>query len=192
VKRLFVAAALATLATGGEVVMANTFKILDAIQGTSFIAIEDAMRGSRRPALDVKHYRIEVVREQDGDTVILSPKDRARGSQDDVALRPASRLEQPARERPADTLDRNRIKVLDSVDGANLRAMEVAADVFRRRENVDLSQYRIEAIREGDSIIVIFMDKHQEQGARGSTGKPGFEVEMGARDLNVIRSNFVR
>jgi hypothetical protein len=53
--------------------------------------------------------------------------------------------------------------------------------------------YNIEIVREGAAlVVVIFADKDRPPGTRGSTGRPGFEVELGARDLRVLRSNHVR
>ena len=107
---------------------------------------------------------IDVGRNDRGDVIVLPRSARARGA-----------------------------VVLDSIDARNARAIATAADVFKRHYNADLRDYNIEVVRDGNSIVVIFLDKDREPGTRGSTGgRPGFEVELDARDFRVIRSNFLR
>lgn len=67
-----------------------------------------------------------------------------------------------------------------------------AIDIARleaQRKGVDVSTYRVEVFEEGSSISVSFLDPSLPQGHRGG---PGFEVEINASDLKVLRSNFVR
>jgi len=84
-----------------------------------------------------------------------------------------------------------RIHMLDRIQGSSFLATQAVVVVFQRH-NPDLTQYKIEVVREGDSGVVIFADKNRPEGTRGSVGKPGFEVELNAGDLRVLRSNFVR
>ena len=89
-------------------------------------------------------------------------------------------------------LNTGSIKVLDTIQGSSYLAIQAAMGVFQRH-NPDLALYKIEVVRDGDPLVVIFTDKDRPSGARGNIGaRPGFEVEMDARDLHVRRSNFIR
>lgn len=83
------------------------------------------------------------------------------------------------------------IQFLDPLQDSSVRAIQVAKEVFQQHDP-DLTQYNIEVVRDGGSVVVIFAYKDRPAGTRGSVGKSGFEVELDARDLRVLRSNFVR
>src|SRR5436189_44491 len=83
------------------------------------------------------------------------------------------------------------IQVLDTIQGSSFLAIQTVMGIFQKH-NPDLTHYKIEVVREGNSEVVIFADKDRPEGTRGSVGKPGFEVELSAGDLRVLRSNFVR
>lgn len=84
------------------------------------------------------------------------------------------------------------IEVLDQNESNNARAVRVATTVFQQ-QNLDLVHYKSTLVRDGESLVVIFTDKDGRAGGRGNSGtRPGFEVQMDARDLRVIRSNFIR
>ena len=84
-----------------------------------------------------------------------------------------------------------RIQMLDRIQGSSFLAIQAAMGIFQQH-NPDLAQYKVEVVGEGDSVVVIFADKDRPDGTRGSVGKSGFEVELNAGDLRVLRSNFVR
>ena len=90
--------------------------------------------------------------------------------------------------------DTSRVTVLDSIEGSSFAATQTALGVFQRRlSSLDLTLYKIQVVGERDSIVVIFTDKDREIGTLGSPpGRPGFEVELNASDLRVVRSHFIR
>jgi len=74
----------------------------------------------------------------------------------------------------------------------NSQAIEKATEVFMGH-NPDLTQYEISVIDNGETLVVIFLDKNKTSNTIGNPGVlPGFEVELNAEDLRVIKSHFIR
>jgi hypothetical protein len=85
-----------------------------------------------------------------------------------------------------------KIKELDIIQGSSFLAIQAALAAFQHR-NPDLAHYKITVVSERESVVVIFADKDRQTGTRGSSSPwPGFEVEMSAKDLRVLRSSFIR
>lgn len=161
-------------------------KVLDTLSGTSWLAIEAALKTLGRHRLDPAGREIVVVRDGGTTVVLLSGAEGATGARvaPDEELGPADL----ARLASA----RERLPVEDSIQGSSLPAMRVGVDVFSKRVP-DVTPYRIALMRQGDSLVVVFTDRDAPSGGRGSRGgRPGFEVEMAARDLALRRSSFVR
>jgi cell fate regulator YaaT (PSP1 superfamily) len=72
----------------------------------------------------------------------------------------------------------------------SFKALEVAVgELAKHGLKVESYQINIEALN--NSIFVSFADPNRSHGQRGSgTSLIGFEVEVDAQKLNVIRSNF--
>ena len=82
-------------------------------------------------------------------------------------------------------------KVIAEIDGASLKWIRAAEPEFQRR-GLDLDKYKIIVTEQNDSVVVA-LSRDSVQGARGSTGThPGYEVEIGKKDLRVVRSNYVK
>ncbi len=161
-------------------------KVLDTMQGTSYLAIQAALKTLQRHKLDVTQQTIAVARDGDATVVILAGPEGQAGAR----ISPEAELSAAEMERLATA--RDKVQVQDSIQGSSFPAIRTGAEVFQQRVP-DLSPYRIALMREGDGLIVVFTDKNAPPGGRGSQGaRPGFEVEMSARDLTVRRSNFVR
>lgn len=161
-------------------------KVVDTLQGTSYLAIQSALKTLQRRAPDVSSRAITVVRDGESTVVVLS------GAGTPLAARVAPDVE--LSEREVARLGEATVKpaVLDSVAGSSLPAIRAGVDVFATRVP-DLSPYRIALVSEGDSLVVAFTDASAAPGGRGAPGtRPGFEVELAARDLAVRRSSFVR
>lgn len=167
------------MATTGQI------KVLESIRGSSYLASDPAMVILQRYSPDIAHGSIEVLQEGDSEFVVFTDGQRQLG------VRAGKAEELNAQDLKALTSDRTRIKVVDTIQGSNFLAMRVAVEVFRRHD-LDLIQYRIEVVRDGDSLVVLFTDKERRPGTRGSVGRPGFEVAMDPIDRHVTRSNFVR
>jgi hypothetical protein len=178
---------------GGQANMANSSQIqfLDTIQGSSFLAIQAVMGIFQRHNPDLTLYKIEVVREGNTVVVILVDKDEPASTRENLGVRLESKLELSAQDLSILRSTPGQIHLLDRIQGSSFLAIQAAMTVFQRH-NPDLAQYKIEVVREGASRVVIFADKDRPEGTRGSVGKPGFEVELNAQDLRVLRSNFVR
>jgi hypothetical protein len=83
-------------------------------------------------------------------------------------------------------------KVVAEFGGASLKWIHAAEPEFQRKK-LDLDKYIISVVEQDDSVIVILRSSDSVQGSFGSTGKyPGYEVEIGKKDLKVARSNYVR
>ncbi len=161
-------------------------KVVDTLQGTSYLAIQSALKTLQRHAPDVSHRTFTVVRDGASTVVVLS------GAGTPLAARVAPDAELSEREvaRLADA--RVKPTVLDSVAGSSLLAIRAGAEVFATRFP-DPSPYRITLMSEGDSLVVAFTDGSAAPGGRGAPGtRPGFEVELAAHDLSVRRSSFIR
>jgi len=88
--------------------------------------------------------------------------------------------------------DNAKPEVIDAIRGKSFLAVQAASQELARH-NLDIVGYKITLVMKGESVVVIFTDQNAPPGVRGSGGvKPGFEVELNARDLSVIRSYFVR
>lgn len=84
------------------------------------------------------------------------------------------------------------LEILDSVRGKSYLAIQSAMPEFLRHIP-DVVGYKIEVMKEGNLVIVTFVDQKGAPTTRGSPGKkPGFAVELDARDLRVLRSYYLR
>jgi hypothetical protein len=176
-------------AAGKQAAMSDTdrVKVLDTIRGSSVLAIQSALEVLRLRSPDVARFQIRVGREDTSEVVILA------GHGGDLGVRPASKAKLSARELAAIRSSPSRFAVLDTIDGSLFRAIQVARKAFFRRYKPDLTQYQIKVVRERSSVVIIFADKDWQAGTRGmSAGRPGFEVELNASDLRVLRSSFIR
>lgn len=82
------------------------------------------------------------------------------------------------------------IKVVDTISGKGLAAIELAMPEFSKR-GLSLDGYQVVVMEAGGKLVVLFKDAAAPTSQRGSTlSKPGFEVELNGNV--VIRSNFVR
>ncbi len=167
--------------------MATTgpIKILESIQGSSFLAGRAAMGVFQPFTPDIAQGKIEVVREAGAEFVVFTDRHRQLGVRTGTtSVLNASDLRDVAS-------NRERFKLVDSIEGTHFLAIRTAEEIFRAHKP-DLNRYRIEVLRDGDLIIVVFSDKDRPAGTKGSVGLPGFEVALDARDRRVRRSNFVR
>lgn len=161
-------------------------KVIDTLLGTSYLAIEAALKTLQRHTPDVTRRTIAVVGDEGGTVVLLA------GIEGQIGARVSPEAELSVTELERLTTARDRAPVRDSIQGSSLPAIRKGAGVLAQRVP-DLSPYRIALMSEGDSLVVVFTDKDAAPGGRGSSGtRPGFEVEMSARDLTVRRSNFIR
>lgn len=167
-------------------------KILETMQGSSYLAIESALKTLERWGLDMPNSTITVLRDKETPVVVVERMSPGTGAAERHGARVDPNVELTAEEVNRLTSAPDPAKVQDKVQGSSLPAIRVAAEVFRKKIP-DLSGYRIALMSEGDSLVVAFTDKDARPGARGSGGsRLGFEVEMSARDLAVRRSNFIR
>lgn len=160
-------------------------KVLDSIQGSSFLVSQAALAVFQRHTPDIAQGSIEVIREGDSEFVVFTDGRRHLG------VRAGTAVELNADDLKALLSARDRIKIVDTLQGSNFLAIQAAMEIFRN-QSPDLVQYRIEVVRDGDSLVVVFTDKDRPVGTRGSVGRPGFEVALDPRDRHVKRSNFIR
>jgi hypothetical protein len=84
------------------------------------------------------------------------------------------------------------LKVVDTVSGHSLRAIQVAYASFSKR-NLNLDEYKITVIELGSSVIVLFENKEPLPGQRGSrAANSSYEVELRKGTLELVRENFSR
>jgi hypothetical protein len=191
------AALTLAIAIAGHAAMLNTSKIevINTVLGTHFLIIESAIDSFRVQNLNVQEYEIKVVRRANAVIVAFTRSSAAAADLrragfaayevqvDPDALR-VIRANFTSSALPED-------EMLDTIQGTSLIVIEIAARVFRDNK-LDLRDYRVTVMRDGDSRVVIFTDKNAKPGGRGNAGvRPGLEVEID-RSLHVVRSNFIR
>ena len=194
---LHTSAAVLTLMTiEGCGIMQNKgpIKVLDTVHGSNFLKIESAMKILKRPSLDLSHFTVLLVHHGKDEFIILSEKPNRPATGRNFGVRHGATSEMSAQDLSAVISDLGRATMLEKVQGGNLRAIQEAEKIFLSRSpNTDLTQYNIEVVRDGDSLLVIFADKDRQPGTRGNiVGRPGLEVELAPDDLRVRRSNFIR
>ncbi len=171
--------------------VAQRVRVVDAIYGSSFIAVEMMLRAGHCRHLDPNQHAIQVLWDDGSVVVVFAEEDGAGGMRALCGARQGSDNELSATELEA-LKSKPEVRVIDAFQGSSLAPIEAAAAVFKRH-NPDLNQYKISVVREHESVVVMFTDRSGQTGARGNPGKlPGFEVELRSHDLAVRRSNFIR
>lgn len=168
--------------------MSNTdvLEVLDTIQGSSYEAIRSALKVVENRKLKLAEYGIEVLQEKDGIAVLFADKESR------FAVRPQAQVMLSRSDLRELAVRKDKLQILDTIQGASLLAIQAAMERFQRHDP-EIAAYQIEVVKEGDALIVIFTGKDREPGTRGHVrSRPGFEVELDARDLKVRRSNFIR
>lgn len=166
---------------------ANRLLFIDRLRGVDFVKIQSALDNINSRDFDFSRLRIELLRDEDCTVIDLSHD----VSRERFCLRLQTGDPMSTEDLDSFRSARNNTEIFESIHGTTFLAIRAAVEVFKR-QNLNLEYYNIEVVREGTSIIVIFSDKDRPEGARGSIGKIGFEVELDSRDLHVIRSNYVR
>jgi hypothetical protein len=83
-------------------------------------------------------------------------------------------------------------KVTARFPGASLKWIHIAEAEFQRKK-LDMDKYTVSVVEEENSVTVGLSSLDSVPGARGSSGTyPGYEVEIGKKDLKILRSNYVR
>jgi len=171
---------------------AGPLKIVDTIPGSSFLAIQAVMKAAARRHPDFARYNIKVLRDDVSVVVVFEENSEARHKQGDFGLREGAEKELSASELQLLLSKDGQGKLLGEIRGASIPIVDAATAVFRHH-HPDLTKYKIAVFSEKDSMVVIFTDKLALPRTRGNPGAlPGFEVELKASDLHVIRSNFIR
>jgi len=157
-------------------------QVLDMIEGSSVVEIQAALQHLGHDQ-NVRTCAVRVL--QNGKTVVVfTPKDdetRAIAVRDGVVLSAAEGKDFTAHSKQTGTLH-----------AGSLAAILAAVPVFEQRK-MKLADYRITLLQNRNSYGVTFTDKDSQTGGRGNPGKRlGFEVEVGAADLHVINSHFIR
>lgn len=173
--------------------MANPRKIqlLDSIQGSSYLAILSALEVIEHYHLNLLQFEFKLVAKDNSITVVLIDKADAKATREGIGINLESRKELSPPELSRLQSDTDSTQIIDQIQGSSFLAIQAATRVFQRYDP-DLMDYKIEVVREGNSVVIIFTDKDRLAHTRGSVGKPGFEVELNAQDLQVLRSNFIR
>jgi len=166
-------------------------KTLDQIQGANYLKIAETLSVFEKQKPDFKASKFEVRNLKETAVVFLSHKAEKAENSEKIGVNPATKLKLSPDEFQAFKNGAQGVQTLDHVDCVNFFTIQKAVEVFQRHD-VEIADYKIEVVSEGDSIVIIFTDKMQEPGVRGSVGKMGFEVELKAQDQKVVRSNFVR
>jgi hypothetical protein len=171
----------------------NMISLQDTIMGKSFLAIQAAMKVVGRHRIDIDSCAIVVAGQDEAVLVIANDQNQPAGVQQNFGVRRGADTEMSDRE-VADLISNlDQIKPQEQIKGRSLRAIGTAAEVFLRRCNADLARYKIEVVRDGDSLVVIFTGKDVPPGTFGNIpASPGFEVGLKPSDLTVLRSSFIR
>lgn len=190
------AALLALVTIGGNAMAADEgrIKTLDSIQGSHYLAIQEALKVLDRHKIDLSRFDASVLREDEREYVVLSASEGSTADRKSYGVDAKKSTELDAKALEPLTSKAGRAKQLDRIHGTSFRAIRAASVEFAKRSpNTDLTQYKIEVVKDGDDLVVIFADKDREEGARGNIpGRPGMEIALDPHDLHVVGSNFIR
>jgi hypothetical protein len=169
---------------------------LDTILGRNLLAIERALEVLKPQRLELPECTFQMASDGEAVQVLVTAVDR-QGKRTDFGARvrkkTATEMTGPEVTEAVSKLDP--AMVLDRLEGNTLLAIRAAEDTFQSRNpQADLADYRIDVVREGDTLVVIYSDKERKPGARGifRGQKLGFEVSLRAVDLTVLKSHFVK
>lgn len=170
------------------------FEVLDAVSGSDYLTIQSAMALIEPHKLDISQYSITVTHDEEHASVTFLADDDDAGTRKHYIVRQGSEVEFKAYNKSMPIPNANYIVLATTIRGDSLLAINVAETVFKKRTTgLDLTEYRIEVIRERDSLVVTFVDKDsQSDSFGGSGGRPGVEVELSFPELAIRRSNFIR
>lgn len=166
-------------------------EVLDTIQGSSYLVIQRALHVLEGQKLDLNQYRITVVRWGESDAVIFTADEMKGDTIRDHGVRLDTEEILKPEEMNGIKSNLDRVTTVDALRGINHSAIQVAVDVFNQHD-LNITRYKIVVVSEGTSKVILFNDKDLQPGSRGGGRVPGFEVELNAHDLSVLRSNFVR
>ena len=83
-------------------------------------------------------------------------------------------------------------RVIAEFTGASLKWIHAAEPEFQRRK-LNLDKYIVSVVEQDDSVMVTLSALDAVKGTRGRSGSyPAFEIEIGKKDLKVVRSNYIR
>lgn len=166
-------------------------QVLDSIQGSVFLAILSTIGNLEPYYPDLNQAKIDVFRQGDPIFVVMSSENNAPHPQTLNGIWLDSKQAIRAQDIEAMRLDSAPIQSIGHIHGSSYPFIKLALELFQKN-NLNLIDYKIEILRELDSIFVIFTDKNRQEGTIGSIGKLGFEVEIDAKKFTVVRSNFLR
>lgn len=164
---------------------------LALVSADSFQAIRDALTLVPNSNAALSQLRADVVQAGANRVVLLSPQSAMDGSAAEVGVHvDAKRVLLPS-ELNLVLQHLAQTQLLGSLLCRHFFAIDQAMR-WVQQERDDLSGYKIELVREGPALIVLFSAQQREVGTRGSLGLPGFEVEIEPDTLRVVRANRVR
>ena len=164
-------------------------QIIDTIKGHNFLAIQSIIDILKKYKPDWVQSKIEILSKKNSTLIVLS-NEKINDTQKNIGIDLKSKAQLDPEEVKTFISGVN-IELLDKIKASSFFIIEKANNLFQEHK-LDLNEYNIEVIEEGASVIIIFSDKERIVGSRGSTGKIGFEVELNSKNLQVIRSNFIR
>ena len=84
------------------------------------------------------------------------------------------------------------IKITATFSGVVLKCL-FSAEKDLKLKRIDSDQYEITVLESPDSVTLILKEPGLPKDEKGNSGKiPGYEVEVGKKDHQVIRSNYIR
>ena len=171
---------------------AGPVKLIDAIQGASYPSIRSAVAILQNRKLNLAQFEIQLLADGIAKAVIFTDKNQQPGSLKYLGVRQGAAMEMNLAELAKFVGEQSQAKVIDTLQGANYPLVDSAAGVLPSHK-LDVVNFRIEVVRDGDAVVVIFTHNDRAPAARGHIpATPAFEVQLNARDSTVVRANFVR
>ena len=162
------------------------------MQGSSFAYVRSAMTIFQCHDLDIADFEIMVVREKTSLVVVFINKEEKADARKSIGVREGAGVEMNFRDLNALLTTRDHFEVMDTLQGASFQPIQVAVTVFQQR-NLDLQHYNITLMRDGNSLVVIFIDKDGQPDFLGNPGpRLGLEVELDSQGQHVLKSHFIR
>jgi hypothetical protein len=171
--------------------IADPIKWTDSIWGVNYLPVRAAAAVVARENVQIGATSVVAYRDQ---ATVVTVFSETSGNRRNVGVRDGANAPVDANTLQTFLSRPDQLVALDRIRGQSFLAIRVGEGLFQAQfAALDLSQYKIEVIRDGEKLELSFIHKDRESGTRGAVpGRPGFEVELIAADLSVVKAHFVR
>ncbi|TWT82334.1 hypothetical protein CA13_37960 [Planctomycetes bacterium CA13] len=168
-------------------------EVLQNCLGRHYLTIHTALEVLARRTLKLVDYEILIVVDNGVETVIFKDTRDQSDALVNFGVQPELKFVLAAEHLLETLKELKQLEIAVSIKGKHYQIIDVSVKAFREKLEVDLVNYKIQLVRDGESVVAIFTDKDRDPMTRGHNPKcPSFEVELNPDDLRVRRANFIR